>query len=253
MRVRNNIYANLRSAKKSCWSLAPAVALLVFSAASVRAAQVKSVSDWIPVSMNAGETYLISDIKPGTHPSFRIAQNPNAFVSYDNSPPGKLTMLSAAAGRWIVTVTNNSDREVSYDLNSFAVSKPGAPMSPGNAPASVNDPGLNSRSQAGASTSISAAMPELATVSAPRSSSSASSYSAALPAPTSSGFNASWSIPAEPGQRAQAYEPSQSVGPLESHVGQYRNDPSVLDSGFAYPGDPFRAESTISRPTPSRS
>jgi pilus assembly protein CpaC len=236
MRVRNNIYANLRSAKKSCWSLAPAVALLLFSAASVRA-QVKSVSDWIPVSMNAGETYLISDIKPGTHPSFRIAQNPNAFVSYDNSPPGKLTMLSAAAGRWIVTVINNSDREVSYDLNSFAVAKPGAPMSPGNAPASVNDPGLNSRPQAGASTSISPEMPELVAVSSSRSSSSASSYSAALPAPTSSGFNASWSMPPEPGKRAQTYEPSQSVGPLESHVGQYRNDPSVLDSGFAYPGD----------------
>jgi Flp pilus assembly secretin CpaC len=206
--------------------------LLVFSAASVRA-QVKSVSDWIPVSMNAGETYLISDIKPGTHPSFRIAQNPNAFVSYDNSPPGKLTMLSAAAGRWIVTVTNNSDREVNYDLNSFAVAKPGAPMSPGNAPASVNDPGLNSRPQAGASTSISPEMPELATVSvAP-----ASSNGAPPPGPTSSAFNASWNIPPEPGKRAQAYEPSQSVGPLESHVGQYRNDPSVLDSGFAYPGD----------------
>ena len=236
MRVRNKIYANLRSAKKSCWSLAPAVALLVFSAAGVRA-QVKSVSDWIPVSMNAGETYLIGDIKPGTHPSFRIAQNPNAFVSYDNSPPGKLTMLSAAAGRWIVTVTNNSDREVSYDLNSFAAAKPGAPMSPGTAPASVNDPGLNSSQRAGASTSISPGMPELATVSAPRSSSPASSYSAALPGPTSSGFNASWSMPPEPGKRAQAYEPSQSVGPLESHIGQYRNDPSVLDSGFAYPGD----------------
>ena len=187
--------------------------------------------------MNAGETYLISDIKPGTHPSFRIAQNPNAFVSYDNSPPGKLTMLSAAAGRWIVTVTNNSDREVNYDLNSFAVAKPGAPMSPGTAPASVNDPGLNSSPRTSASSSISVAMPELATVSAPRSSSLASSYSAALPGPTSSGFNASWSMPPEPGKRAQAYEPSQSVGPLESHVGQYRNDPSVLDSGFAYPGD----------------
>ena len=79
--------------------------------------------------MNAGETYVINDIKPGTKPSFHGQQNPNAFVSYD-SPPGKLTMLSAGAGRWIVTVTNTSDREVSYDLNAFAVAKPGRAADP---------------------------------------------------------------------------------------------------------------------------
>ena len=91
--------------------------------------------------MNAGETYVINDIKPGTKPSFQIVQNPNAFVSYD-SPPGKLTMLSAAAGRWIVTVTNSTGREVSYDVNSFAAAKPGAPLTPGMAPPSMTDPGL---------------------------------------------------------------------------------------------------------------
>jgi len=41
--------------------------------------------------------YVINDIKPGTKPSFQVQQNPSAFVSYD-SPPGKLTMLSAGAG-----------------------------------------------------------------------------------------------------------------------------------------------------------
>ena len=72
--------------------------LMVVSAAVVRA-QATDPAAWIPVSMNAGETYVINDIKPGTKPSFRVEQNPNAFVSYD-SPPGKLTMLSAGAGRW---------------------------------------------------------------------------------------------------------------------------------------------------------
>ena len=52
-------------------------------------------------------------------------------------------MLSAAAGRWIVTVTNTSDREISYDLNSFAAAKAGAPLTPGTAPRSISDEGLS--------------------------------------------------------------------------------------------------------------
>ena len=71
--------------------------LIVVSAAAVRA-QATDPAAWIPVSMNAGETYVINDIRPGTKPAFQVQQNPNAFVSYD-SPPGKLTLLSAGAGR----------------------------------------------------------------------------------------------------------------------------------------------------------
>ena len=96
MRRCKNTYANIRSAELICRLLASAGLLLVVSAATARA-QVKDSNDWVPVSMNAGETYVINDVKPGTKPSFHVEQNPNAFVSYD-SPPGKLTMLSAA--RW---------------------------------------------------------------------------------------------------------------------------------------------------------
>ena len=63
-------------------------------------------------------------------------------------------MLSAAAGRWIVTVTNTSDREISYDLNAFAAAKAGAPLTPGTAPRSISDEGLGARSGAGLSTSM---------------------------------------------------------------------------------------------------
>ena len=88
--------------------LLAAAGLMLVAGAAVARAQAKDPAAWIPVSMNAGETYVINDIKPGTKPSFQVEQNPNAFVSYD-TPPGKLTMLSAAAGRWIVTVTNTSE------------------------------------------------------------------------------------------------------------------------------------------------
>ncbi|HKN13159.1 MAG TPA: pilus assembly protein N-terminal domain-containing protein [Candidatus Binatus sp.] len=234
MRERK-IYANIWPAETLCRLLASAGLLLVVSAGTARA-QVKDLADWVPVSINAGETYVINDIKPGTKPSFKVEQNPNAFVSYD-SPPGKLTMLSAAAGRWIVTVTNTSDRDVSYDVNAFAVAKPGAPLTPGKAPRSLSDEGLDSRPGAGASTSTPSATPELATISSSSTPSSPVPYSVTLPAKTPSYNDATWSVPPQPGSGVQAYEPGQSVGPLESRAGQYRNDPSVLDSGSGYSSD----------------
>ncbi len=236
MRRCKNTYVNVRSAELICRLLASAGLLLVVSAATARA-QVKDSNDWVPVSMNAGETYVINDVKPGTKPSFHVEQNPNAFVSYD-SPPGKLTMLSAGAGRWIVTVTNASDRQVSYNVNAFAVAKPDAPLTPGKAPPALTDDRLADPPGAGASTSAASAIPQLATISSYDSSSAApSSYGATLPAKTSTSYDASWSVPSEPGKRAEAYVPSQSVGPLESHSGQYRNDPPAQDSGSGYSSD----------------
>ena len=234
MKVCKDLHTNIRPAVKFCRLLASAGLMLIVNAASVRA-QPKDATNWVPVSMNAGETYVINDIKPGTKPSFHVTRNPSAFVSYD-SPPGKLTMLSAEAGCWIVTVTDTSGRVVSYNLNSFSVAKPGAPLTPGKAAPSLSDIGLDSRPGAEPSPSIPPAMPELATISSYHPSPD-SAYTAAVPDQTSSSYNASWSSPPEPGGRAQAYEPGQSVGPLESHAGQYRNDPSALDSGRGYPSN----------------
>ena len=237
MRGCKKRYVNIWSAKLICRLLASAGLILVVSAATARA-QAKDTSDWVPVSMNAGETYVINDIKPGTKPSFRVEQNPNAFVSYD-SPPGKLTMLSAGAGRWIVTVTNSSDREVSYDVNAFGVAKPGTPLSPGKAPASMSDEGLSSRPGAGASTSTSSAMPDLATISSLRTTSSAASpYTATLPDKAPLSYDdASWNVPPQPDKGSKPYEPRQSVAPSATSVARYRNDPSVLDPGPGYLSD----------------
>src|SRR5580704_15546982 len=211
MKLDRMISTHFRPAGKICRLLA-LVGLLVATGAASSRAQVKAVSDWVPVSITAGEIYVINDIKPGTAPTFKVENNPQAFVSYD-SPPGKLTMLSAAAGRWIVTVTNSSDREVSYDVNAFAVAKPDAPLVPGKAPPSMSDEGLGSRPGAGSSTSTSSAMPELGTISSLRTSPSAASpYTATLPdkAPVSY-EDASWNVPPRPDKGSRAYEPRQSV------------------------------------------
>ena len=188
----------------------------------------------MPVSINAGETYVIENIKLGTKPAFRIAENPNAFLSYETAP-GKLTMLSAEAGRWVVTVTNTSDQTVSYDLNAFAVAKPGSPLSPGNTPPSVSEGGLKSRPGAGAGPSSAADMPELATISSLRSPAASSPADVTHDGKSAPSYDdASWNVPVSPGAAKQAYMPSQTVGPLESRAGQFRNDPSVLDSGADY-------------------
>src|SRR6202167_3986129 len=175
MRGCKNKYTNIWSAARIFRMLGSAGLLMVVSAAVARA-QATDPAAWIPVSMNAGETYVINDIKPGTKPAFQVQQNPNAFVSYD-SPPGKLTLLSAGAGRWQVTVTNNSDRAVTYDVNAFGVAKRGSPLTPGNAPPSMTDDKLDSRPHEASSTSISPGVPELGTISSLRTTpSAASSY-----------------------------------------------------------------------------
>jgi Flp pilus assembly secretin CpaC len=237
MRGCKRINANIWEAGRICRLLAAAGLMLVGSAATAWA-QAKDTILWVPVSMNAGETYVINDIKPGTKPSFQVQQNPSAFVSYD-SPPGKLTMLSAGAGRWIVTVTNNSDREVSYDVNAYAVAKPGAPLTPGKAPPSMGDEGLSSRPGDGASNPTSSAMPELGTVSSLRSTPSAAApYTAVVPAKAPVSYDdAAWNVPPAPDKGSQTYEPRQSVAPEATGAARYRNDPSVLDAGPGYSGD----------------
>jgi Flp pilus assembly secretin CpaC len=233
-----NLSKNLNSPAKLFGWLVAAAGLMLAVGAGVSQAQVKDEASWVPVSMNAGETYVIGDIKPGTKPSFQVEQNPNAFVTYD-SPPGKLTILSAAAGRWIVTVTNSSDSEISYDVNAFAVAKPDAPLTPGKAPRSLSDEGLSSRPGAGDSESTSSARPELGTVPPARTTPSpASPYAATIPDKAPLSYDdASWNVPPQPDKHSQAYVPRQSVAPSAVNNARYRNDPSVLDAGPGYLAD----------------
>lgn len=231
MTLSRMIRTNFRPAGKFCRLIA-LVGLLVATCAASSRAQVKAVTDWVPVSITAGEIYVIDDIKPGTAPTFKVEDNPQAFVSY-NSPPGKLTMLSAAAGRWIVTVTNTSDREISYDLNAFAASKSGAPLTPGTAPRSISDEGLG----AGPSTSMpSTTAPGTFSLlhSTP---STGSPYSVTIPDKPPLSADASWNMPPPPDGAPQGYRPVQSIAPPAPQAAEYRNDPSVLDERSGYTSD----------------
>ena len=237
MRGRESKYVSTSAADRIC-RLFAAAALMSAIVAAVARAQASEPTTWVPVSMNAGETYVINDIKLGTIPLFKVQQNPNAFVTYD-SPPGKLTILSADAGRCIITIINSSNRAVSYDVTALRVAKPDAPLTPGKAPPAMSDDNLAPRPGEGASTSTSSAMPELETIPSLRTTPSAASpYSLTVPDKAPLPYeDASWSVPPQPDKRSQAYEPSQSVAPSATSAARYRNDPSVLDGGPGYLGD----------------
>lgn len=233
MSVSRVVSATIRPASM----LAAAGLLLMLCVASTRV-RAAEAPQWIPVSMNAGETYVINDIKPGTKPAMRVEQNPGAFVTYD-SPPGKLTIVSAAAGHWTVTVTNAAGREVTYDLNAFAVATPGAPLKPGKAPPAITEVGFDAGAGPVAPASATSATPESATGGSHASSSppSDTSYTVTVPDKAPSSYSVKWDAPLSPAGLAKPYQPSQTATPPQGHPAQYRNDPSVLDSGAGYLSD----------------
>jgi hypothetical protein len=186
----------------------------------------------VTVSLNAGETYVIDNLKPGTKPAYLIEANPNAFVAFDQTP-GKVTLLGAETGHWVVTVTSSSDRVLKYDMTSKAIANAASLLKPGKAPPALRDATLvepPAVPEAAASGTPDSSLPELRTI-------SSLSSPGASPSPSnepSYGENAAWNQPAPASTSALSYEPAQSVGPLQSRQSQFRNDPSVLESGRGY-------------------
>jgi Flp pilus assembly secretin CpaC len=215
--------------------LAGLIGFLAMSSGLVRGAD---GPQWIPVSINAGETYTIGDIKAGTKPSLHIETNPNAFVTYD-TPPGKLTIVGAEAGHWTVTVINAAGREVTYDVNAFAAASPGEPLKPGKAPPAISDSTIEARPVAPAPASTASALPELGTISSYHTASPpASSYSVTIPHSTasSSASSSAWD-PSPDASSAKPYGPNQTAMAPQARPAQYRTDPSVLESGAGFISD----------------
>jgi hypothetical protein len=187
----------------------------------------------VPVSMNAGETYTIDNIKDGSAPSVRVVQNPNAMV-INSGLPGRMVLVGAEAGHWLIGVTNSSDRAVSYDVTVSAIAIPGRPLAAGKAPAPISDTGLTARGGAGSSVEGVSSSPP-ATLPSPAPPASASSFdtvSARAPSAATTEQRA-WTAPPVTTSDVP-YLPNQGAGPRESHTGQFRSDPAVADNGAAY-------------------
>ena len=215
-----------RSRKWKITLLAAGIGL--FASAGARA-QTVGGPEHVQVSITAGETYIIDNLKPGSSPAFRVIQNPQALIT--NRPqPATLVLLGAAAGQWEVDVTDNAGRDFAYDVNVRALAQPGAPLTPGISPPALSDTGLGERAGAGADSAGIATGPETVRVPAPPSGMTV----APLPgAATVNSPPSRWNeTPMGTGEIPHAS--TQTTGTLETRTGQFRNDPSVLESGAGY-------------------
>jgi hypothetical protein len=87
----------------------------------------------IPVTINKGETYVISDVSEGGAPGVKPVANPNALVVRTDAP-GKIVLVGADAGHWNLDVTLASGEKVTYKVSVKALAPPQGNLTPGSAP-----------------------------------------------------------------------------------------------------------------------
>jgi pilus assembly protein CpaC len=103
---------------------------------------VSAADDAVPVSLNAGETYVIKDLSKSATPGIKVLDNPHALQIHTDAP-GEMVLVGAAAGEWEVTTTSNDGNAVTYDVSVHAVASPFKhPLKPVPAPAVMSDAGM---------------------------------------------------------------------------------------------------------------
>jgi len=90
----------------------------------------------IPVTINKGETYVISDVSEGGAPGIKPVANPNALVVRTDAP-GKIVLVGADAGKWNLDVTLASGEKVTYQVSVKAEAPPQGSLDPGYAPTPI--------------------------------------------------------------------------------------------------------------------
>jgi len=209
------------------------------------------------VSLSKGETYVINNVSPGATPAIKVTTNPHALVVHDEEP-GKVVLLGAESGEWVVSVKMADGGLVNYDVNVSAVGDINDINHPGSAPAAIVGTGaatgsaapvvaklddgagpVASSSSTTTSTSSSplgattvAAGTETVTTSSTSASAPATEPPANVPAPspaTPPGFDFGPSVP------AASYSPQPPANTQAASAAlsneRYRTDPSISLSG----------------------
>ena len=88
------------------------------------------------LSLSKGESYVIDNVSPGATPDIKVLSNPHALVVHDEEP-GKVALLGADAGEWIVSVKMATGGTVNYDVTISAVGNINDINHPGTAPAAI--------------------------------------------------------------------------------------------------------------------
>ncbi|MBF6561456.1 MAG: pilus assembly protein N-terminal domain-containing protein [Candidatus Binataceae bacterium] len=100
----------------------------------------------MPVSLNAGETYVIKDLSKAATPGIKVIDNPNALVVHTDAP-GELVLLGAEAGEWRIKTVASTGGATVYDVSVHALARPfAAPLKPAAAPPAMGDAGVGAGS-----------------------------------------------------------------------------------------------------------
>lgn len=126
--------------KLNYWKFTSAFGAAILLAAS---SGIISASDGnrevIPVSLNAGETYVIKNLGADSTPAVHVIKNPNALVVHSGAP-GQLVLLGADNGEWALDVTDADGAALTYKVDVHSINNFTDPTKPGKAPATLDNP-----------------------------------------------------------------------------------------------------------------
>jgi Flp pilus assembly secretin CpaC len=116
--------------------LVAALGFLILTVGVVNASEV-SATRKIPVSLTAGQTYVIKDLKPNTTPGVHVLDNANALVINSNAN-GQLVLVAAQTGKWAIDLKLANGEAVTYEISVTGVANSKSPLIPGSAPPAMN-------------------------------------------------------------------------------------------------------------------
>ncbi|HEY6420533.1 MAG TPA: pilus assembly protein N-terminal domain-containing protein [Candidatus Binataceae bacterium] len=227
-----------------------AMLVLVLLTLMVRVAVVDaSEPEEISLSMAAGETYVIDNLKEGASPSIKVLENPHAMYT-NTEAPGKLIIVAAETGRWAIGVKRADGVEVTYDVKVKGLKNWADQLKPGVSPPAITDAGLRAATAAPMTSTPGDSAPErlMASTSTPPAPLDAGAGPLAPAAPPAMAAPAVMGASALPPRAAASgssdYEPvrsegipdlvipHQETGSLETRSGQFHSDPPVAPGGY---------------------
>ncbi|MGH7781281.1 MAG: type II and III secretion system protein family protein [Candidatus Binataceae bacterium] len=212
------------------WTVAIAAAWAIAIAGARAAwAQADRPIAQVPLTITAGESYTVDNLAPDSRPAVRVIDNPHALVVHSELP-GKMILLGAERGRWIIAVTRADGRQAAYDVVVNSVATPGDPLKPGVSPNATIGEGLTG-SRAARSPSPA---PSMGLAAAPPDSSAAGELAPMAPARVAPQPIAnSQTFGFAPAAATAAKTPGNDVP-----EGKWRSDPAVASNGgYTSPSD----------------
>lgn len=126
--------------KINCWKFKSAfgAAILLVASSGIIAAS-DGDRKIIPISINAGESYIIKNVGEESTPAVHVIKNPNALV-VTTGAPGQLVLMGTDNGEWTVDVTDANGAALTYKVDVHTIIDFTDPTKPGKAPATLDNP-----------------------------------------------------------------------------------------------------------------